>query len=182
MQPKHMQVCGESWRYHTEIGAWSEGPPLCTPRYAAASTTCGHQLIIAGGQDNASVLADTETLDPERGWLQAPQLNHARKYHGLTCVNKRIFCIGGKGPLGQRLRSVEALDLREGRWRRVAELPQPQSSFGCAALGGRVYVAGGNDAGGEPGCEVLAFSPLMERWQCCAPLPWCCNSLGLCAA
>ena len=88
-----VQVCGNTWHYHAPSGAWASGPQLSTPRYAAATTACGHQIVIAGGQDNANVLADVEVLDMERGWQRVAPLGDARKYHGMACVN-RCACRG----------------------------------------------------------------------------------------
>jgi Kelch motif len=99
--------------------------------------------------------------------------------HSSIC--RRLWCLGGKDALNQRLDTVEAFDPREGRWQVVGRMPEARSSFGCAVLAGHLYVAGGNDASGDPAASMVCFDPLMEQWQPCAPLPWRSAGLGMCA-
>jgi hypothetical protein len=55
--------------------------------------------------------------------------------------------VGGEAPSGT-IASVFAFDLRERRWRRLADLPTPRHGLGVVAHVDRVYVVAG---GPEPG-------------------------------
>eukprot|EP00892_Ulva_mutabilis_P003203 jgi/Ulvmu1/12884/UM098_0072.1 len=163
-----------------ETQQWRTSCKLLTPRYSAASAVLGSQMVISGGQDKANVLGTVEAADAERGWVSWPELPNARKYHSMAAVRRRIYCFGGKRFDSQRLKVVEALDPREGRWQVVGNMVEPRSSFGCTALNGYVYIMGGNDKAAFPMSSVACYDPLMERWSDCSALPIGISGLSAC--
>ena len=91
----------------------------------------------------------------------------------------RVFAAGGMTKERQRLRSVVALDPREGRWTELAPMSVPRSSCGIACLHGRLYVAGGNAGDSLFHASMEAYVPEADRWQFCAPFSQGRSSLAL---
>lgn len=55
----------------------------------------------------------------------------------------RILVLGGMDATRTRLRSVEALDPREGRWQELPPMAQARASTGVAAIGDQLFVVAG---------------------------------------
>ena len=99
-----------------------------------------------------------------------------------NCVHAgRVYAVGGMTKERQRLRSVVALDPREGQWREVASMCAPRSSCGVASLHGRLFAAGGNAGDSQFHATVEAYVPEADRWQSCAPFSQGRSSLALAA-
>jgi hypothetical protein len=81
----------------------------------------------------------------------------------------------------QRLKSVVALDPREGQWREVAPMRSPRSSCGVACLHGRLFAAGGNAGDSTFHATMEAYVPEADEWQSCAPFSQGRSSLALAA-
>ena len=93
----------------------------------------------------------------------------------------RVYAVGGMTKERQRLRSVVALDPREGLWREVAPMCVPRSSCGAASLHGRLFAAGGNAGDSYFHATVEAYVPEADKWQSCAPFSQGRSSLALAA-
>ena len=91
----------------------------------------------------------------------------------------RVFAAGGMTKERQRLRSVVALDPREGRWAELAPMSVPRSSCGIACLHGRLYVAGGNAGDSLFHASMEAYVPEADKWQFCASFSQGRSSLAL---
>lgn len=93
----------------------------------------------------------------------------------------RVYAVGGMTKERQRLRSVVALDPREGQWREVAPMCVPRSSCGVASLHGRLFAAGGNAGDSQFHATMEAYAPEADKWQSCAPFSQGRSSLALAA-
>lgn len=89
--------------------------------------------------------------------------------------------MGGMTKERQRLKSVVALDPREGHWRQVAPMCVPRSSCGAASLHGRLFAAGGNAGDSYFHATMEAYVPEADKWQSCASFSQGRSSLALAA-
>ena len=94
----------------------------------------------------------------------------------------RLYAVGGMTKERQRLRSVVALDPREGRWREVAHPCVCRAHHAAlASLHGRLFAAGGNAGDSQFHATVEAYVPEADKWQSCAPFSQGRSSLALAA-
>ena len=93
----------------------------------------------------------------------------------------RIFVFGGMTGSRLRLASVEALDLRVGRWERMPGMALPRSSCGAAALHDQLYVAGGSGGDDRIHESVECYVPAAGKWMPVAPIGHARTGLSLAA-
>ena len=155
-------------------GGWDAAPSMSTARhggFAGAVVHCdggaaagaaagagaaggrenpdGAVLAVAGGRaarSGAAALSSGEWLCRERGtWYDlGSSMSTARYGCAGAALGSRLLVMGGSDDSRRTLASVEAIDLREGKWRALGPLPQPL--YGAAACN----LVLGPDAEGEP--------------------------------
>lgn len=160
-------------RYNPATGLWDESAFMRAPRTSLAACTVNGQHIVAiGGQNDRSTHDSAEVFDPGKNeWYTLDaKLEFPRKYLGAAAVGGQVIAIGGMTAARQRLASVEAMDLREGRWRALPSLSVPRSSCGVGVLHGEVFVAGGSVGEGAAYDGVECFSITAGKWRNCAPM------------
>ncbi|XP_045537241.1 ring canal kelch homolog [Papilio machaon] len=79
-------------------------------------------------------------LRPERRAAAAAACARARPRQPPRAP-KMLLVVGGQAP--KAIRSVEALQLEAGRWRRAADLPTRRCRAGLAVVAGKLYAVGG---------------------------------------
>lgn len=106
---------------------------------------------------------------PVSEWISlAPLALGPRQEVGVAAIDNVIYVVGGFDGEGR----VEAYDVEENTWRRVADLPAARNHVGVAALGGRIYCVGGfAGTSFQPTTEVYRYNPAVDRWDEVAPLP-----------
>ncbi|KPJ12814.1 Ring canal kelch-like [Papilio machaon] len=85
-------------------------------------------------------------LRPERRAAAAAACARARPRQPPRAP-KMLLVVGGQAP--KAIRSVEALQLEAGRWRRAADLPTRRCRAGLAVVAGKLYAVGGFNGNGE---------------------------------
>ncbi|XP_061408474.1 kelch-like protein 8 [Lethenteron reissneri] len=74
-----------------------------------------------------------------------------------------LFCVGGRGSMGDPFRSIECYDLQTGSWFLAAEMNSRRRHVGVISVGGKVYAVGGHD-GNEHLTSMEMFDPLTNKW------------------
>jgi N-acetylneuraminic acid mutarotase len=85
-----------------------------------------------------------------------------------AAVGRRIWVLGGYGPDGATLATVEVYDTATDTWARGPDLPVAVNHAMAATLDRVLYVAGGND-GNRPSTQLARLDG--DRWRSLAPLP-----------
>jgi Kelch motif len=85
-----------------------------------------------------------------------------------AAVGRRIWVLGGYGPDGATLATVEVYDTAADTWARGPDLPVAVNHAMAATLDGVLYVAGGNDGDG-PSTQLARLDG--DGWRTLAPLP-----------
>ena len=161
-------------RYNPTTGIWDRVAMMKAARTSLAACTInnGQNIIALGGQSDRVTHDSSELFEPGRNeWLTLEaKMEFSRKYLGAAAVGGQCIAIGGMTAARQRLASVEAMDLREGKWRALPSLSVPRSSCGVGVLHGEVFVAGGSVGEGAAYDGVECFSITAGKWRNCAPL------------
>ncbi|GMS79668.1 hypothetical protein PENTCL1PPCAC_1843 [Pristionchus entomophagus] len=83
-----------------------------------------------------------------------------------------IFCVGGRGTLGDPFRSVEAYDWRRNRWFSIAEMTTQRRHVGVVSAHGKLYAIGGHD-GSNHLATAECYDPAERMWKPLAPMRTC---------
>jgi len=159
---------------------WTVAGELSRPRaYARAVALATGEILVVGGldPDDAHVTVDTsELFDPASGEVTVlPHLLHGRVNQGITVAwGDRVVMTGGTEWLADAWRSVSRVDVYlpfSRTWLRAANMRQPRSDHGAAALlDGRVLVTGGNQNARLIRTSEI-YDPRSDTWEDAARLP-----------
>lgn len=166
--------------YDPEAGAWSEGPPMPTPRGALAAAEVDGKLYTVGGYDGNGNSGAVEVYDPlTNRWTAKAPLPTPRDHLAAVAVKNRLYAVGGRlnRDYGRNLAVAEVYDPAVDRWARVKELPTPRSGITAAAMFDTIYVLGGEAPEGTFATNE-AYFPDFDRWQTMAPMPTARHGLG----
>jgi len=104
----------------------------------------------------------------ESAWRRLAQAPSERTEVAAAAVGDRIYVLGGYGPDGVTLTTVEVFDTGAGTWARGPDLPVAVNHAMAATLDGVLYLAGGNDGNG-PSPQAARLDG--DGWRRLAPLP-----------
>jgi Kelch motif/Galactose oxidase, central domain len=122
-------------------------------------------------RDPAPSDAPLEPVTPPAGgpaWRTLAPAPSPRTEVAAAAVGDHIWVLGGYGPDGATLATVEVYDTTSDTWERGPDLPVAVNHAMAATLDGVLYIAGGNDGDG-PSAQVARLDG--DRWRTLAPLP-----------
>jgi N-acetylneuraminic acid mutarotase len=132
----------------TEIydgNSWRDAPGMPNPREHLAVVSDGTYVYAVGGRflsaDKNSAAFDR--FDPiSNSWTTLIDMPTPRGSYGAAYIDGRIVAVGGEDPT-QVLDAAEMYDIAEGKWTKLAPLPEARHAEVVAAVGNTVYVIGG---------------------------------------
>jgi hypothetical protein len=152
---------------------WREGPQLPTPLHHASAVAVNGSLHVLGGY-NAVPFQATPThlvLEPGSGtWEQAEPLPMARGAHGAGLLDGAIYLVGGVGPDGELLASVDVYHPGNDSFTSAPGLPTPREHLGAASDYG-VHALGGLEGGLDTNVDVHEALVPSEGWVEADPVP-----------
>eukprot|EP00658_Telonema_sp_P-2_P003027 TRINITY_DN11114_c0_g1_i1.p1 TRINITY_DN11114_c0_g1~~TRINITY_DN11114_c0_g1_i1.p1 ORF type:complete len:301 (-),score=48.52 TRINITY_DN11114_c0_g1_i1:680-1582(-) len=166
-------LVGHSRTVQSLISTTGEWRDLGWPGWAM----CGHDYACLGvggrlyAMSSSSVqdryYSQVGVFDPvARVWNDATwSLHYSRCYHTWTELGGVVYGIGGVGPGGRRLKSVEMLCTRSGEWAQAADMMTARYHHTCTVLDGKLYVVGGRDCDGRLLDSVEIYDPATDRWS-----------------
>ena len=179
--------------YDAASDRWTQLAPLPEGRHHIALAAAGGRIYGIGGFSGAipdwRAHASVFVYDPRADrWSNGPALPQARAEGVVAASGDRIYFIGGRMPTSAGARHIsehadtsraEALDLRSGRWERIADAPSARNSAAGAVIGGKIYVVGGRqmvaqaDGRSRPVnvATLEVYDPATGRWETRAPMP-----------
>jgi N-acetylneuraminic acid mutarotase len=104
-------------------------------------------------------------------WTREAPLRDARAAHAVVIAGGSILAVGGTGPRGAPVLTVERFDGRA--WSHETQLPVPGglNATAAAVVGSRVYVIGGfGGTGNTPTAAVHVYDVGTQTWSRAAPL------------
>ena len=165
--------CGRRW---TE-----EFPPMPTKRSGTIVLCTNAALIVAGGENNESVLhyvsglKEVEVLNTETlQWFTAAALPQPLMLAPASVCGDQIYILGESTmytcslqTLLQSGKSFLASFRNRSRgarlWKEVAAPPVTQTT--CVSIHGRLLAIGGEDSDGDPTTAIHVYNPTTDSWE-----------------
>jgi uncharacterized protein (TIGR03437 family) len=147
-----------------------------TPRQHHIAALLGDgRVLIAGGQNDSEVTAETEIFDPSTKSFSpsAPMALPRAAHAAVVLADGRILVSGG---VTKRLSTaltdgVEVFDPASGKWTTLAPLPRRSAQHTATLLtDGRVLVTGGYDERQSGSSQVFAYDSSADVWGRMTPL------------
>ena len=136
--------------YDSDTQKWRQLPN--TPHTYTALVVVQHILTMVGGYVSGKVTNSLLSLMGEGGamkWLpHYPAMPTARRYTAAVCSGHSLIVAGGRGDGGNRLATVEVLDIDTKQWSTACSLPHPFTDATISICRERLYLMGGCDETG----------------------------------
>jgi hypothetical protein len=153
------------------------------PRSNCAVVPWEDRIYILGGNDEKGATATCWEFDPIRdSWRSIPSMPEPRYAHDAFVYRGSLIVLGGMSERQGRTdfpRTIEAYDLKSGKWSRIGEMPTGLARAGVTIWKDRVVCAGGIDEYHKAVATVRVFDPGTETWGFLPPLPEARNRLCL---
>lgn len=153
---------------------WKSIAPLTRARMGLAAVGYGDGIVIAGGTDGSSALADVEYLMKLDGsWIKRPSLSIARSGLALYSMGLSIIAAGGRGTTGIT-GACEILGFMKQSWKPCNRVPVPTAHPGFAELNGEAWFMGGivrRDGKEFATDSVWIYDPKNDLWRKGPKLP-----------
>ena len=158
--------------YDPTVQTWSPGPDLPFPLGHAMMVTYRNTVWVIGGFEpqgsEVSGIASAQVLhlnQAQDGWIEGPELHHARAAGAAAVVGDDIVVVGGRtaGPSATEVAQTEVFDGTG--WQDYADIPIPGDHLAAASDGTYLYAVGGRRL--EVTAETAAvqrFDPSTDQW------------------
>ncbi len=127
----------------TRSGEWRELPPVPHARYAHTATLHDGKVYVIGGRDLDGEIAAVDVFDlRSETWqtLDTPMpKRRARDSHKTVATPQGLVVAGGQSDFEDSA-LVDLFDPATGRWRPLADLPEPMSRAGLALADGKLWI------------------------------------------
>ena len=173
-------VSRKVYRYDIQTNTWSNILQLPQARGAGALVRVGRVLHFFGGVDhNFNDRGEHWMLDLRRPnvWRVGAPMPNPRNHLGYALVGTKIYAIGGQHRLDEihgNDADVDAFDVIDGTWSRVASLPQPRSHTHNSTLvigGKRLIIVGGSGNDHQTLTDLLEYDPIGNKWFAIGQMP-----------
>jgi hypothetical protein len=148
--------------YDPVAGTWTTTGSLATERHDHTATLLPNgKVLVAGGENDAGILASAELYDPATGnWTPTGSLNVPRWRHTATSLCDGKVLVAGGTSQASAVASAEIYDPATGVWTPTGSLNNARALHTATLLfHGFVLVVGGNSAGGGFLSSVELYNP-----------------------
>ena len=95
----------------------------------------------------------------------------SRAYHGLECLEAKLWSVGGFSQDGGNLSSLHVYDLATGAWTEKSHMGSKRRGFSTATLQGKLFAIGGHAGGSaERLRSAEVYDPARNQWTDIAPM------------
>ncbi len=142
------------------------GPHL-TPRSLNPICVAGLALVVAACAGSTSALPEATAAE----WALGASMLRPRSEMPAVEIDGTIYVPGGfSGPVGTDV--LEAYDIADDRWARLAPMPEGRHHLMAAASQGQLYVFGGSVAvGWTASASAWRYDPASEAWEELTDMP-----------
>jgi hypothetical protein len=146
-------------------------------RGAGAAGVVGDRVVVAAGQDNGRLVAQTEVFDG-RVWRDGAAIPTPRDHVASASDGRHLYVISGRRlAIDAVLSAFERYDPEAERWEELPDAPTARGGFGAAFLERILLTVGGEGpAGTYP--QLESFGP-EGRWSRFAPMPQARHGVGV---
>lgn len=146
------------------------------PRRYHSAVLVGRRIYVVGGESDMGPEPTVEIfdLDTQTVSLGMP-LPTPRRLSKAVLLDGSIYVVGGQDPLNRCEETgtgiVEACDVANNEWRKVADLPTPRE---CAVVvaQGKLWAIGGFDGDEAALAVVETYDPRTDRWTRAPDMPF----------
>ncbi len=160
---------------------WVEFDSVLTHRHRAQSIVVDKKIFLMGGINKDfngnNFLKSVEiydTLEPEKGWIYGPELNHVRVAFLAVYHDKKIYILGGYDENFSIVHTMEVLDTENMHlgWQIISNVPNPSFfMYGGLIKNRYIYVISGMDGMGYYSNLVRYYDILEKRWKFVGEIP-----------
>jgi len=125
---------------------WQKVASLAEKRSYFGAAVFKGCLVAAGGHNGKSKLKTIEVYDPSLNEVRKiKSLSKSRDQHVLVATDEKLFTIGGLGAGGDRISSVEQMDMDilGGRWKTIEPINVKRRLFAAVTCNNCIYAIGG---------------------------------------
>jgi N-acetylneuraminic acid mutarotase len=162
-------------RFDFRTGRYEELPPL--PRelnHVALAEWEGDVYAVGGLEDDLEQYVATGDAwryrVDERRWEPIAPMPTPRGAAGAAVIGDKLYVVGGLADRN-RLRTLEAYDLRTGRWEQLEPMRVERDHLGVAALDGKLYALGGRQEDERPLTDFERYDPATGSWERLTGIP-----------
>jgi len=152
-------------------GTWTVGPPLQVARSQHAVIAVDEQLWVLGGwRAETGLVSAVERFSSAQGaWKIVTHLPTPRREPGVSLWQRQLVVAGGfngasDADLDGYSDRVEAYELDQGTWRRLANLSVPRRGLALVTVGNHLFAIGGYTVEGGFTNVVEEYDPEREHW------------------
>ena len=157
--------------YSIANNRWRRLPDLPVAVDHAAAASANGRVYIVGGYGGDRAPLDTAFVLENGSWRRLAPLPDGRAAAAAAIAGGKLYVLGGIDGRRSLARIAFALDLRTGRWARLAG-PSPREHLAAAAAGTRVFALGGRSAGIDTNtARFESYDSRTRRWTTLAPVP-----------
>jgi N-acetylneuraminic acid mutarotase len=151
-------------------GSWQVVGHLPTTRSDLGIVQSGSTPLVVGGYDGAAVPTQLLALSANGASRPAGQLVQGVRYAATAVAGHTAYVFGGEVNNAE-LSAVQAVDVRTGHTRVVAQLPVPLGHAMAATVGTRILLMGGRVTPDQQTDAMWWFDPASGRFTRAGRLP-----------
>ena len=149
-----------------------------TPYCFFAMTTLNNKLLIAGGWDKTYNVSNQILIMDDGQLKNLTKMTKARSYATAIGHQGMLIIAGGKDGKGKTLSSTELIDITNGQWYTLSDLPQPQYWLQSVIVDNILYLLGGVNNNYKNSSAVFTapldgLSRHELKWSTDQDTPWC---------
>jgi Kelch motif/Galactose oxidase, central domain len=172
-------------RFDFRTGRYEELPPLPRELNHVTVAAAGGDVYALGGlgDDLQAVEATGESWrydEGERRWVPIAPMPTPRGAAGAAVIGNRIYVAGGAADR-RSLGTLEAYDLKTGRWSTLEPMSVERDHHGVEALDGKLHAVGGRPVQGSPLADHEVYDPATDSWERLPDIPEPTSGFGLVA-
>ncbi len=140
---RHAIVSKDLWAYDPLRTLWIKKALMPFARRGHTMVTVGSKLYVIGGEGQSSGKVQVYNTITNEWSVSVASFASPRANLAAAAVGDTIYVLGGAKSDGTQSSRVDRLNVKDGSWTRVADLPSGRSGLIAAELDGVLHVAGG---------------------------------------
>ena len=155
--------------YDFALDKWREVTSL--PNALAGHGTSvlnGELYVLGGGIKESSTDAVFKYMKSSNKWISVNKMKVPRRGVCAVTHKNNLYAIGGYGPDGMAVASVERFDPYMNEWAKIFPMYSPRAFASAAVVGNKIYVIGGEYAMWSFYCSAEMFNTVTDEWHAIA--------------
>ena len=151
-------------RYSFTMDKWIDSSPFPNPISGHTSCVFNGEIYVVSGTEDESLSSFVWKYSIKRGiWIPVQNMLIPRR-DSAVAVHNHLYVIGGYGPGGQSLASVERFNPYQNQWAKTFPMNSPRANASACCIGDKIYVFGGEYAVWSYYRTAEVFSIQTDEW------------------